>query len=105
MKNLKHTPGPWKYEPGEEELGYKIRHFVAWGGTECDQTTVCETNYGEHDARLIAAAPEMLEALIYLLRVADPYRTGGMQHQRDAISMSIAAIEKATGMKIEEALK
>ena len=95
MSNLKHAPGG--------------RWFIQPDSYSC---SVIDENGGfiaslakDAPASLIAAAPDMLDALIYLLRVADPYRTGGMQHQRDAISMSLAAIEKATGMKIEEALK
>ena len=95
MSNLKHAPGG--------------RWFIQPDSYSC---SVIDENGGfiaslakDAPASLIAAAPDMLDALIYLLRVADPYRTGGMQHQRDAISMSLAAIEKATGMKIEDVLK
>ncbi len=56
--NTKHTPGPWKY--------------IAWHGQhgvhDAMDNDVCET-FGEDaeaNARLIAAAPELLEALMRL---------------------------------------
>jgi hypothetical protein len=59
----KHTPGPWKantFEPEESK-----EHFVTAG--KADFTPVCRTGRWDTasaaDARLIAAAPEMLEAL------------------------------------------
>lgn len=52
----KHTPGPWRVssEPGKS------------GAVITDKITICNCGYGadaEADARLIAKAPEMLEAL------------------------------------------
>lgn len=59
----KHTPGPWRYEAGRDgRPPYVIRRteggFVVVGMTADRQ---------EADARLIAAAPELLEALQKLL--------------------------------------
>ncbi|MFY2945848.1 hypothetical protein ACOTJB_23805 [Achromobacter xylosoxidans] len=58
-----HTPGPWRYEAGRDgRPPYVIRRteggFVVVGMTADRQ---------EADARLIAAAPELLEALQKLL--------------------------------------
>ena len=55
----KHTPGPWRYQPGRDSRPpYVIRGseggFVVVGMTADRQ---------EADAALIAAAPELLEAL------------------------------------------
>lgn len=60
MSSAKFTPGPWEYNErlcaisGNE--GWKIAHIFDYGGN------------GESDAQLIAAAPEMYEALESLLR-------------------------------------
>jgi hypothetical protein len=52
---MPHTPGPWKYD-NEEGCGFEV---ISYSGTIC-QIESCDE---EADARLIAAAPEMLEAL------------------------------------------
>ena len=90
-QTLKHTAGPWKYEKGDEDH-YPGRHFVSWEGTECDETTICETYYGEHDARLIASAPDMLNILIELAS------ENNMKYLLQPI------IEKATGLDIDSVL-
>lgn len=60
----KHSPGPWKWEPDEYSKG--AGHIVDCNGAHvvfahrCDQPTGLAY---EADARLIAAAPELLEAL------------------------------------------
>ena len=66
MSEIKHTPGPWAetYLPQ-----HRMRIFAAGG-----QTTICDValwtaDYDEQqaNARLIAAAPDLLEALKALL--------------------------------------
>jgi hypothetical protein len=73
---MKHTPGPWMKE------GPWIT------GNEGETLAQVYSEY-EADARLIAAAPEMLEALI------DACRT--IQWEK-----GVKAIEKATGKTWEE---
>jgi hypothetical protein len=97
MSKLKHTQGPWGYERGDEDCGYGGKHFVVHDGTECAETTICETNYGEFDARLIAAAPEMLDALVEVVKLST--RDGWLW------KLLVPSIERATGLSIEEVLK
>jgi len=52
MKNTKHTQGPWYWEQDQYLFG-NDRQFEVLNGTI----------YNKADARLIAAAPELLEAL------------------------------------------
>lgn len=68
----KHTPGPWGYGQVEEGIwgiyfnpdGYDIEDAAVYmRDTEDDRS--------EADARLIAAAPDLLEALTELLRMID----------------------------------
>lgn len=78
----KHTPGPWQFvvENGE-------RKIIADG-----QATMCDTRYypwcpyNDADWRLIASAPDLLEACKAALSDDQPY-----------IEKCRAAIAKATG--------
>ena len=69
----KHTPGPWTAHPptgGDPDADGSKYHWTvrAPGGDSCLSFQLCEIssmNRREdgHDARLIAAAPELLDAL------------------------------------------
>jgi len=81
-----HTPGPW--EVREHEGLFAIAHPTGW---------VLESNEEQQDradARLIAAAPDLLAALNDLLCEL-PRHSGGLQAKR--IVAARDAIEKATG--------
>lgn len=97
MENAKHTPGPWRVgeEAGSEMIVYAPDGFAV------ASTVVFHRNHDQSksaNARLIAAAPELLEALI-------AFRDGGAgknfdswhESYRPAIDKAIAAIAKATG--------
>lgn len=60
----KHTPGPWVVRPCGS--GYAIDY-------NADQEQICDHVYELPDARLIAAAPALLEALKLLLQDSDPW--------------------------------
>jgi hypothetical protein len=87
-----HTPAPWRVE-GRKVHGANTGHIISHGiNSHGDGPNgyVCDTDgTTDADARLIAAAPELLEALEYLLEacIANP----------DAKSKARAAIAKATG--------
>lgn len=99
MKELKHTPGPWV-------LGYRVTEFelTIFGA---DKKRVCEmksfsdpkpelfndpnTEAADANAKLIAAAPELLANLqqcVIVLQVIDP--------KNPATKMAELAIKKAT---------
>jgi hypothetical protein len=90
-----HTPGPWEIKLHPDD-GYRYisgpKHIglaqVVWCMSYEERSPVCEAN-----ARLIAAAPELLEALENLLKVHEG--EGGTQ--RHAGDIARAAIEKAKG--------
>jgi hypothetical protein len=82
----KHTPGPWVVK----KLRARYARFCAINTV--DGSPVGES-YEEKNARLIAAAPELLETLENLLKVHEG--EGGTQHH--AGDMARAAIAKAKG--------
>ncbi len=76
----KHTPGPWhsqRHDTGD----FEVVADTAAGQAEL-ATVHCEAEYvpslpAEANARLIAAAPELLAALVGLLEVMDPEHVTG----------------------------
>ena len=89
--NTKHTPGPWIVTEGDEWTSDVHTEDESNG-----KRTVasCNTHRDEVDAnkRLIAAAPELLEALQQCELIMG--HGGGMQ---DTVDRARAAIAKATG--------
>ena len=93
MSNTSHTPGPWSYENEGQTVyvgeGQWIAQVRGWGWLQ-------KMKNGEavQDAngRLIAAAPELLEALELL--VDNPYREGTESDER-LRRIARAAIAKA----------
>ena len=60
----KHTPGPWIWNPEDDEC------LMGKGGAHVMTLGDCYPNGGgpsEHDANIIAAAPDLLESLESLL--------------------------------------
>lgn len=102
----KHTPGPWELD------GVEV--YPVNGHRACD--AICELSAGQSDdlfeanARLIAAAPELLEALERLLEAyssqmrsdydypGDPWTAEG-RHDDDALQ-AICTIAKAKGEQL-----
>lgn len=62
MSEFKGTPGPWKVNTiGQHWNNKSLTHIEVTFGMEGE--CVCDTVYEMADANLIAAAPELLEAL------------------------------------------
>jgi hypothetical protein len=101
MKNLKHTKGPWKTW-GNGDL------YVSVTADKANAKNICifalsniEIDIEEYNANasLIAAAPEMLEMLIFL------YENAVTDITDDSfVSKLENLIEKATGMKFDEVI-
>lgn len=102
MTHARHTPGPWLYEynpytsqDGREIPAFDIRADEKLFSTNEDLPP--ETQ--EANARLIAAAPEMLEALQLALRAlntAPRFRVGDTNSY--AIASRIEAVLRARGI-------
>jgi hypothetical protein len=92
----KHTPAPWGIEIAADGLNKWV------GCSRYSVATIAElpnqVNIGEADAnaRLIAAAPELLEALTNLCGLAEK-RPGSLHEYKAAVDSARAAIAKATG--------
>lgn len=92
---MTHTPGPWVREPEYE--GDPATFVHAKGRAIAD----CHNGYGEEDednARLIAAAPELLAALKALANLDK--RCGWHSAALDQANAAIAKAEGATSSAI-----
>lgn len=92
-----HTTGPWAYTyasyTGQD--GEEIPAFEVHGAEKvCDTVESQSRNEQEANARLIAAAPELLEALEALAEEARVNMAGGAGHLLDE---AFAVIAKAKG--------
>lgn len=97
MSTMKHTPGPWRIELGRYGVPRAIRgpesaefrNIINWNGLSSPSRPESVAN-----ARLIAAAPDLLEALEML---ADPMRTPTDGDPSVLREFARAAIAKAKG--------
>ena len=97
---MTHTPGPWNISTDGEAAGviYALRGFE-WDDI-CVITPRCEAAANAH---LIAAAPDMLEALEEVVALTEnlqvcPFCGCVLDHRPDCLSHEIdAAIRKARG--------
>lgn len=100
MSDAQHTPGKWGYD-GEDTAasqdwdgdGYEI--FVRDGNGEIIESIASTTE--EADARLIAAAPDLLEALETVERQASQSGEASPRITSNALRDVRAAIQKARG--------
>ncbi len=94
---FKHSPAPWRcHDKRPNCSGYSIvgndGQYIGFVG-DSDELSPTDTN-----AHLIAAAPELLEALIELTESAKE-AIDGLGDLADAIDTAKAAIAKALGQK------
>ena len=91
-----HTPAPWHFKKLAMHDGGHVVMFTAQNGQRTHRLD-CAGEFKEADARLIAAAPELLEALIAITNQLE--RVGDDRPHKDGqfIEDARAAIAKATG--------
>jgi hypothetical protein len=90
----KHTPGPWRFNPVGEVRG------ADWNVVVCDTYGNGDDDVADADARLIAAAPELLAACERALMLMSPAACGGRVANVDSLIAEIGeAVDKAKGEK------
>lgn len=99
----KHTPGPWViHHPKPGDYDPKHLAIIAPHDLNTDTVLVCEMNYttrnpwkppadGEADAKLIAAAPELLEAMIDLVNYVNELASENVIGDEDATEVNKVA--------------
>lgn len=107
----KHTPGPWYVYIGEDREAIAVQKFVEGdsGGTAGKSIARMPIphNWGhknsrntqeeiDANARLIAAAPDLLEALTHLLATMSVTDEEGLLEFAEPVAKARAAILKAT---------
>jgi hypothetical protein len=94
----KHTPGPWRIAPasdyadGSLNVDADTRGYVCLAGFRDDPEA-------RANARLIAAAPDLLEACKRILADIDSNATLAFEIDGDALEALDSAITKAEGPK------
>jgi hypothetical protein len=89
MSEIKHTPGPWSYEAGQEDFVYDAK-----GNVVADTWYYACGEKSEANARLIATAPDLLEAANWAANYIDTILDPNAWKVLDSLR---AAIAKATG--------
>jgi hypothetical protein len=94
-----HTPGPWVYFYKHK---YDEHHVSVPAPGRSFKLALfdngCQSENAEADARLIAAAPDLMDALKALLSLDDDHQRGsGDEDVCQEVRMARAAIAKATG--------
>ena len=102
MADVKHTPGPWTvtadgagwYIEATPERGHSLAFIASPEFQEEPDTSASEA---EANASLIAAAPDLLEALQWLVDILPDPDLDNDELQRTWTRRARAAIAKATG--------
>jgi hypothetical protein len=87
----KHAPGPWELTH-TEQMGFRVSDSTGWG-----VAVVLKDTNDDANARLMAAAPQMLEALemaVDAMESADRQGAAGLQM---AVEIALEAIAAAKG--------
>jgi hypothetical protein len=98
-----HTPGPWKIFDGwgAKWAPLSIVDSIPDVDGKCVANCICHlsstNDNAEANARLIAAAPEMLEALESLVKTTKDSGLGVFNDEHDALQLAREAIRKAKG--------
>ena len=97
MSKLNHTPGQWHYVDYSPKFNGR---FPMYDIRDDNGDCIAEVVHTESDARLMTAAPDMLDALI-----AQYHHTKNDHNVNGMNEATKSAIEFATGLPIEEVLK
>lgn len=99
-KHTPHTPGPWTMHPRFDD-GAEVRAPVAWCSVasthDASGSQIIDAAEARANARLIAAAPDLLAALEEAIRDHDDFEDGRLSG--NTVATMYAAIAKATKEK------
>ena len=89
---MSHTPGPWTWNEDD-------KNYLVLGTPDVTVLDLGEDGFMNHadDARLIAAAPDLLEALRTLVPAFSLVEKFGTEKDIAEVQAARAAIAKATG--------
>lgn len=99
---MTHTPGPWAFTADM----YGLHNMRVFGAADARGNGIANCGYDERgeceaNARLIAAAPELLAALQYLMsqtiEMDEKYGVALSEGEHEAALLARAAIAKAKG--------
>lgn len=101
MKEFKGTPGNWSVMMDDDEIKIIQSKSLEKGPIWKTYVAICEEVQCREDANLIAAAPDLLEALQWAMSKIGGYytRTKTNGAYCDAVDRANAAISKALGEK------
>jgi hypothetical protein len=89
------TPGLWKYDPNDRD-DLKVKDGIGRLIAEVNDNRTFTLEQCQANAKLIAAAPDMLQALINVRNHLNNYMFGDDPERTDAFNAIIKAIDKAT---------
>jgi hypothetical protein len=100
----KHTPAPWTFVDGFLEQDKKVYDYWVRGA---DKMGICEIGHRHEpvanaNARLIASAPELLEALKALVDRTNPNQQPIYNFMRKDWERAVVAITKAEGTNMKD---
>ena len=96
--STQHTPGPWTVDEPHQVFAESVGEYVAI--TKVEEWNALPPNQVEANARLIAAAPCLLDALQELTQIASVLEAtcpGDSRAKENRMDRARAAIAKATG--------
>lgn len=93
MEKTKHTPGPWHTDPAKSFYVFAHGSLAEQSGVN-NGPFVCNAST-QANSRLIAAAPELLQALLHVMPHVGTNYSGKQRY--DILEPARAAIAKARG--------
>lgn len=98
MKNQKHTQGEWEYCPSETDRKHKFAIIADYGTrliADIYKTHGKEADVDEANAKLIAAAPNLLDACQKVIKVGKGCAPS-VEYMESLIEICEKATQKAT---------
>ncbi len=104
MPEQKHTPGPWEYLGDAEERECRVRQAtsVRRGNGYFSELTICESVSSKANAKLIAAAPDLLTAAVEVMKGLNERIDAAVENRLPTpIFVGVAALHEAIAKATE----